>query len=241
MTQEDVAEVSRVERRCFSNPWPASAYRRELRNRDQSIFIVLRAIPDTGEGPPGDANGGADHPLARAGDGLWALSRLPLLPFPRRSPAGPERPAIVGFAGMWIIYDEAHVTTIGVDPVYRGRGFGELLLLALVDEARQRGATWLTLEVRVSNHVAQDLYRKYGFVVQGTRRRYYSDNGEDAYIMWSRSLRDPAYRDLIEGLRQALVARLGRALQLPARQPAPWAGASGDSTARGAARDSRKL
>jgi len=94
--------------------------------------------------------------------------------------------------------------------------------LALIDEAVRRGATWLTLEVRVSNDIAQDLYRKYGFAVQGTRRRYYSDNNEDAYVMWSRSLRDPAYLARIEELRRALATRFGPSIVVPAAQRSPW-------------------
>lgn len=115
---------------------------------------------------------------------------------------------IIGFAGMWFAFDEAHVTTIGVDPPHRGRGLGEVLFLAMVDETIARGANWLTLEVRVSNTAAQALYRKYGFTVHGTRRRYYSDNNEDAHIMWSRALSDPEVRAEIERRRKALADRL---------------------------------
>jgi ribosomal-protein-alanine N-acetyltransferase len=223
MAQDDVADVSRVERRCFANPWPTSAYRRELRNREQNYYVVLRALPDDGASTAGNghANG---HGPTRLGEGLRVLPRLHLLPFSRRATYPPDAPHVAGFAGMWTVFDEAHITTIGVDPAYRGRGFGELLLLALIDEAVRRGATWLTLEVRVSNQIAQDLYRKYDFVVQGTRRRYYSDNGEDAYIMWSRSLRDPAYLARIEELRRSLASRLGPSVTVPDAQRSPWVG-----------------
>jgi [ribosomal protein S18]-alanine N-acetyltransferase len=223
MTQDDVAEVSRVERRCFANPWPASAYRRELRNREQNYYVVLRALAD--ERPAATTNGQTNGDgTTRLSDGLRVFPRLHLLPFPRRATHPPHGPHIAGFAGMWIVFDEAHITTIGVDPPYRGRGFGELLLLALIDEAVRRGATWLTLEVRVSNAVAQDLYRKYGFVVQSTRRHYYSDNNEDAYVMWSRSLRDPAYLARIEELRRSLTTRLGPSVAVPTAQRSPWVG-----------------
>jgi ribosomal-protein-alanine N-acetyltransferase len=224
MSQSDVAEVSRVERRCFANPWPASAYRRELRDREQNYYVVLRALPP--EPPVAVGQGhGVDHGgPARFSEGLRSLPRLSLLSFARRSSQPPVGRHIAGFAGMWTVFDEAHITTIGVDPLYRGRGFGELLLLALIDEAVRRGATWLTLEVRVSNAIAQDLYRKYGFAVQGTRRHYYSDNGEDAYVMWSRSLRDRAYLARIEELRTALAARLGPTVTVPAAQRSPWIG-----------------
>ena len=116
---------------------------------------------------------------------------------------GREPSAIIGFAGMWLAFDEAHVTTIGVDPPHRGLGLGELLLLCMFDEAAARGANWLTLEVRVTNAAAQALYRKYGFTEHGTRKRYYSDNNEDALIMWSPPLGEPEYRAEVESRRDA--------------------------------------
>ena len=78
----------------------------------------------------------------------------------------------------------------------------------MFDEAIARGAGWLTLEVRVSNAEAQTLYRKYGFTVQGTRKRYYSDNNEDAFIMWSGSLKDPEYLRQIEDRRRRLAHKM---------------------------------
>jgi ribosomal-protein-alanine N-acetyltransferase len=110
---------------------------------------------------------------------------------------------------MWSAFDEAHITTIAIDEPYRGRGLGEWMLATVFDEAVRRGANWLTLEVRVSNASAQTLYRKWGFSVQGTRRRYYSDNNEDALIMWSRALNDDAYVAERSRLRQTLFDRLG--------------------------------
>ena len=88
------------------------------------------------------------------------------------------------------MYDETHVTTIAVDLPYRGRGSGELLLISAFAEAIGRGSAWLSLEVRVTNHAAQGLYEKYGMTVYGRRAAYYTDNSEDALVMWSRSLRD---------------------------------------------------
>lgn len=206
MTQDDVPEVSRVERRCFTNPWPIAAYRRELRAPEHNVYLVLRDYPSPSGGPAeAESNGNG---TARAVDAGRQLPRLPLLAFGRRAETD-GTPPIIGFAGMWIMYDEAHVTTIGVEPEQRGRGLGELLLVALFDEALRRGAGWLTLEVRVSNEAAQALYRKYEFTVQGTRRRYYSDNNEDAYIMWSPSLRDHAYLERYAALRRQIGERLG--------------------------------
>ena len=221
MTQEDVAEVARVERRCFSNPWPVSAYRRELQAPQQNHYVVLRRAASDAVAQAGHAPNGNGQPPPGAnghgGTGQRPVARRTLLPLglSRRGDGNAAtrhgREPILGFAGMWVLYDEAHVTTIGVEPNERGKGLGELLLVAMFDEAIRRGATWLTLEVRVSNEPAQALYRKYGFAVQGTRKRYYSDNNEDAHVMWSRSLQDPAYRAELAELRRALLARLEQA------------------------------
>lgn len=212
MTPDDLPDVNRVERRCFSNPWPISAYRRELRLPEQNAYFVLRTFPD--REPVASVNGeNGHHRPVPLGGATRNLVRFPLLPFGRRQEAAGGEEVIIGFAGMWIMYDEAHVTTIGVDPAYRGRGYGEWLLMTLFDEAIRRGAAIMTLEVRVSNTSAQSLYRKYGFTVQGTRKRYYSDNDEDAYIMWSRSLHDDEYRAELADLATQLHRRLAAEIQ----------------------------
>jgi [ribosomal protein S18]-alanine N-acetyltransferase len=213
MTQADVPDVSRVERRCFANPWPASAYRRELQNPAQNHYVVLRELRGSSLEPSGPEIGpdGADateDTMSRRGP----VPRRSLLPIGRgRHPEGNGREptAVIGFAGMWLAFDEAHITTIGVEPAQRGRGLGELLLLCMFDEAVGRNANWLTLEVRVTNTAAQALYRKYGFTAHGTRKRYYSDNNEDALIMWSPALGEPEYRGEVESRRAALARRLG--------------------------------
>lgn len=198
MTLEDVDEVSLVERKCFTNPWPVAAYRRELRDARQNYYIVLRDDPEA------EPNG--QIPV-QFGSIPRRPGRFAFWPLGRRD-TQKKAPPIIGFAGMWHVLDEAHVTTIGVDPAFQGNGLGELLFLTLVDEAIQRKATWLTLEVRVSNYGAQQLYRKYGFSIQGKRVRYYTDNNEDAYIMWSESFRNPEYLARIEQLRRRLHHKL---------------------------------
>lgn len=115
--------------------------------------------------------------------------------------------AVIGFAGLWVMVDEAHVTTFAVDPRWRRHGVGELLLLALFDIAVTRRAREATLEVRLSNVPARRLYEKYGFRPVGIRPRYYSDNGEDALIMTTEALESSAVRDRIAGLRAALDQR----------------------------------
>lgn len=92
---------------------------------------------------------------------------------------------IIGYAGMWLMIDEAHVTNVAIRERYRGRKLGQKLMRRLVNEAILRGAERMTLEVRVSNLVAQRLYGKFGFRPVGVRKEYYSDNKEDALIMWT--------------------------------------------------------
>jgi ribosomal-protein-alanine N-acetyltransferase len=208
MTQDYVAEFTRVERLCFPNPWPASAYRRELQNPSQNHYVVLREQSVLAEEHTETTANGSTEKELPATRGLPRRSLLPIAVSRRHDGNGTAHSRIIGFAGMWMAFDEAHVTTIGVAPQFRGRGLGELLLLSMFDEAMARGANWLTLEVRVSNAAAQTLYRKYGFSEQGVRKRYYSDNNEDALIMSSRPLTDPEFRDAINDRRAALRGRL---------------------------------
>jgi ribosomal-protein-alanine N-acetyltransferase len=99
-----------------------------------------------------------------------------------------EAGKIIGYAGMWLIVDEAHVTNVAILPTYRGKRLGEKLMSALLEHAKNRGAVRMTLEVRASNTVAQGLYSKFGFTSQGRRRNYYTDTKEDALIMWCEKL-----------------------------------------------------
>ncbi len=122
---------------------------------------------------------------------------------------------VVGFAGLWLMVDEAHVTTFAVDPAWRRRGIGEHLLVALLDVSIARGAREATLEVRLSNVAARRLYEKYGFRPVGLRPRYYTDNGEDALIMTTEPLASPEMRARLERLRATLEAA-GDGLEVPA-------------------------
>ncbi|WP_442597630.1 ribosomal protein S18-alanine N-acetyltransferase [Neobacillus sp. D3-1R] len=91
---------------------------------------------------------------------------------------------IIGYCGAWIVIDEAHITNIAVLPEYRGKKLGESILTKIMEVAREMGAKSMTLEVRVTNIVAQNLYRKLGFNNGGIRKNYYTDNQEDALVMW---------------------------------------------------------
>jgi [ribosomal protein S18]-alanine N-acetyltransferase len=100
---------------------------------------------------------------------------------------------LLGFAGLWLMVEEAHVVTVAVAPAERGRGFGRLLVHGLLGLARDSGMLEATLECRVSNAAARALYGSYGFYEVGLRKRYYSNNQEDAVIMTTEPLASPAY------------------------------------------------
>jgi ribosomal-protein-alanine N-acetyltransferase len=95
---------------------------------------------------------------------------------------------VVGYGGIWLILDEGHITNIAVHPEYRGIGAGDMIVEALIELCRLEGIVSMTLEVRKSNVVAQNLYKKHGFIVEGVRKNYYADTHEDAVIMWKYNL-----------------------------------------------------
>jgi len=113
-------------------------------------------------------------------------------------------PQIVGYAGLWLMVDEAHVTTFAIHPDWRRQRLGERLLMALLEIAQDRRAAEATLEVRLSNLAARRLYEKFGFRPVGIRPRYYTDNNEDALIMTTERLDGAAMRERLAGLRATL-------------------------------------
>ena len=111
---------------------------------------------------------------------------------------------LVGYGGMWLMVDEAHITTFAVHPRWRRQRIGERLLLAFLDLAVDRSAHEATLEVRLSNLPARRLYEKYGFRPVGLRPRYYSDDNEDALIMTTEPLTQAGMRERVARLRTEL-------------------------------------
>jgi len=138
MRQEDVPQVTEIDREAFPTLWPPANYQHELKNGLAHYIVAC------------DAEAG-HH--------------------------------IMGFSGLWMLVDEAHITNIAVREKHRRQGIGETLLIAIVELAIELGANLITLEVRASNSEAQKLYAKYGFVRVGLRRGYYTDNREDAVLM----------------------------------------------------------
>lgn len=195
MGVEDIPQVMEVERESFPTMWPPTAFKRELEENRLARYLVAVERRETGAAPPQRE---AAAPLARLLEGLrhvFAGEGEPL-------PPPEERPELVlGFVGIWLLADEAHIVTIAVREGSRGRGIGELLLIAALELARRHGQPLVTLECRVSNAVAISLYRKYGFRQVGIRPRYYSDNREDACIMTLADVTSPGYGERLRALR----------------------------------------
>ncbi len=201
MTMSDVPRVIEIERLAYPSTWPPSAYRKELQDNRWAHYIVLRDKQLIEERSVGFQE--QEKPRKSRLFPLSLLSNRPVATVP-----SPELASIVGFAGLWLMVDEAHITTIAMHPEHRRRGLGEFLLVNLIDIAYAIGAKWVTLEVRVSNYTAQNLYRKYGFREAGIRHRYYSDNQEDALIMWTDEINSPAYEQKFRELEATLLKKL---------------------------------
>ncbi len=111
---------------------------------------------------------------------------------------------VVGYAGLMMSLTDGHVTTIAVDPAWHRYGIGTRLLLTLAYEAIERDALALTLEVRLSNRGAQEMYKRFGFTAVGVRKGYYGDTGEDALVMWAYEVSEAPYRRLLLGIERQI-------------------------------------
>lgn len=105
---------------------------------------------------------------------------------------------LIGYAGTWHILEEAHITNIAVSPVYRRKKIGEAILTSIIKDCLEEGVKYITLEVRVSNTPAINLYEKYGFKSLGTRKGYYQNNNEDALIMWTENMFYDKFKETYE-------------------------------------------
>lgn len=161
MRPVDIPDVVTIDRASFNPPWPQSSYRFEIHESKISYMVTLEK--------------GDDQPT----QGIRRIWHS----FLGQAGAPDTQKVIVGYGGLWNIADEAHISTIATHPDHRGQKYGEILLVGMIRRAVHLNAGYVVLEVRVSNHVAQALYRKYGFEVVGVKPEYYHHNREDAYDM----------------------------------------------------------
>ncbi len=192
MEERDILQAAEIERDAFPALLPPTPFRRELKNRLASYLVARRLDgPPTGgssvaarDQPPDGKGGGIIGTVFQSARGLWTG---------RPTSWEPGQDFLVGSLGMWYMADQAHVVSVAVRSDHRGCGLGELLLLAGIEQAIERGPEVVTLEVRTSNLVAQNLYKKYGVDEKGCRKGYYSDNREDALIMTTAPIQNGSY------------------------------------------------
>jgi ribosomal-protein-alanine N-acetyltransferase len=201
MNKEDVAQAARIDREAFPTEWPPTNFKRELDNQ-MAYYIVAS------EGPVISSQS-SPEPIDKTPTGM--LNRLwNLLKHRDDGPAETEE-HILGYSGMWILADEAHIMSIASASDHRHKGVGEALLIGIIEMARKHRARIVTLEVRISNTVAQNLYLKYGFKGTGIRKGYYLDNAEDAVIMSTDNIGSFAFKEKFQHLKDEHTKRWGPA------------------------------
>lgn len=201
MSKEDIQQVSAIDREAFPTMWPPVNFQHELTNRLAHYIVACdgaRTVINP-EPPP-------------------AIQLVPVrsflglkLPFKSKSKVARDPTVIehiIGFVGMWIMVDEAHIINIAVRENCRGKGIGELLLISSINLASNLKASVVTLEVRVSNAVAQNLYTKYGFNNAGVRKKYYTDNNEDALIMTTDIITSKSFQERFQHLKETHFQRM---------------------------------
>ena len=197
MTRDDLADVTEIDREAFSTQWPPADYAYEFKNRMAHYLVACDSTIEIGPG------GNARKP-----DNIkfWFKHFFCRRPASKND-VPPPKHYIVGFAGFWVMAGEAHITSIAVRAKYRRKGIGELLLIAVIDQAISLNSSVVTLEVRASNINAQNLYTKYGFNKVGERKKYYLDRGpsgdsrEDAIIMTTPDVDSSAYQEQLRRLK----------------------------------------
>jgi ribosomal-protein-alanine N-acetyltransferase len=199
----DVRTLEELEREAFPTMTAGTPFRSDIGRTTSLYLLATRDSVDSG-----NVTGRPPSLVPRLLRDLRSLGRVLLFEPPRReAAAGPEH--VAGFVGLWFVLDEAHVIVIATRREERLRGVGELLMIGAFEAALARGSRVLTLEVRASNEAARALYRKYGFEDAGLRKRYYTDNNEDAIIMTTPSITTEAFRARLDGLVRMHAGRWG--------------------------------
>tara|TARA_B100000809_G_C15075716_1_gene507721 strand:+ start:748 stop:1455 length:708 start_codon:yes stop_codon:yes gene_type:complete len=209
LQDEDTIQAAEIERDAFPTLFPPTPFKRELRNRMARYLVAWRREDLNDSGQDATPVPKVETPPESALSISRLLNSARELLSNRNTASMQGQQYITGFVGTWQLVDEAHIVSIGVRTEHRGNGIGELLLVGGIEQAIEQNSSVVTLEVRVSNHVAQNLYKKYGFTERGVRKGYYTDNREDALIMTTEEIQTTAFRDSVKFLSQAHQTRWG--------------------------------
>ena len=178
MIEADIAEISEINKEAFPGESifrPLSSYKSEINNSSVHYSVAYSNKPEVLRTE--EIKTRKISWLKR----LWRYRKSELSELQSTNFITEDH--IIGFVGLWIMLDEAHITAIATRNNYRRQGIGEVLLISAIETSISLGSQLITLEVRVSNAIAQALYLKYGFIIVGKRIKYYSDNDEDALLM----------------------------------------------------------
>ena len=207
MHQEDIDQVARIDREAFPSMWPPVNYQHELQHPLAHYIVASHKERAAAES---EVEVTPQKGLSRLKSRVrrwFSYGRF----FSNEMPPS-DKQDIIGFAGFWLMADEAHLINLAVRETHRHRGIGGLLLIATIDLASQLNARIITLEVRASNTAAVNLYGKYGFIQVGLRRAYYVDNKEDAILMSTENITSASFQAHLQQLKQSHSRKWGRPL-----------------------------
>ena len=205
MRKEDITQVNEIDQEAFPAMWPPPNYERELRTPLAHYIVACNSSTEAGTTAATTRQERSATSLLERLQQLFGRSRT----LSTREVPSAQKQHILGFAGLWLMADEAHITNIAVRQSYRLQGIGEHLLISLINLALELNSRILTLEVRASNTAAQRLYQKYGFRQVNRRRGYYTDNKEDALVMTIEDTTKATFQKRLNQLKKAYSRRWG--------------------------------
>ncbi|WP_027250153.1 ribosomal protein S18-alanine N-acetyltransferase [Planktothrix agardhii] len=194
LTENQLSAVVELDQRCLGGLWTKDGYQREIDSPNSDLIIWK----------PEQEIGNSEHKKEEF--------QLPKIELNHGGNSGNE---LIGIGCLWSILEEAHITILAIDPEYQGKGLGQALLFQLLVSAWKRKLERATLEVKVSNQPAINLYKKFGFKEAGRRKGYYQDTGEDALILWRGDLHHPHFPKILYHWYQEICLKLTTELTNP--------------------------
>lgn len=193
MEEKDIPQALEIDREAFPTQWPYptyTSYKQELNNRLAHYIVAYKPIDDSINNYPSSTDINSNRLAEKF---LNFFNLFSPAQISNRQPLLIGREHLIGMAGFWLMAGEVHIITIAVRNAFRKQGIGARMLIHVIDEAINLNANVVTLEVRISNNTAQQLYKKFGFKAAGIRHKYYTDNNENALIMTTDEITQPGF------------------------------------------------
>jgi ribosomal-protein-alanine N-acetyltransferase len=202
MQEKDIPQTLQIDREAFPTQWPYptySSFKQELNNKLARYIVAYRPNDDFSSNVPNEDSTNHKGLINKIVNLMNIFNPGGITNSP---PLPPGRDYIIGMAGFWLMAGEVHIITIAVRTAYKNKGIGARMLIHVIDNAIALQADVVTLEVRISNTSAQQLYKKFGFKPVGIRHKYYTDNNENALIMTTDNLNLPDFLSRFQYLKQ---------------------------------------